>query len=94
MTKWESEPWLRNQHIKGTMVYHKGRLVIMAGTGLSSESYEDHPFVEWLNQNGVYNSSDKTYGTWVRGEKLPITLEEVSSITDGESIYVFGMFLK
>ena len=51
---------------------------------------KDHPYVEWLNQNGVYNSSDKTFGTWVRGEKLPITLEEVSSITDGDSIYVFG----
>merc|ERR1712150_100826 len=90
MLTWESEPWLKWQHIKGMMVYHKGRVVMMGGTGLRSESYEDHQYVEWLNQNGQYNETDKTYGTWSQGVSLPLTLEEASTITDGTYIYVFG----
>ena len=91
MKTWEVEPWLKWQHIKGMMVYHAGRVVIMGGTGLRSESYEDHQFVEWFSQNGVYNETDKTYGTWVQGVSLPITLEEASTVTDGTYIYVFGI---
>lgn len=90
MITWESEPWLKYQHIKGTMAYHEGRVVIMGGTGLQQESYEDHTYVEWLNQNGVLNSTDKTYGTWIEGVNLPITLEEASAISDGYYLYIFG----
>jgi len=90
MVTWESEPWLNWQHIKGTMIYHKGRVVIMGGTGLREESYEDHPYVEWLNQNGIYNSTDKTYGTWSAGVHLPYTLEEASAVSDGTYAYIFG----
>ena len=92
MVTWESEPWLNWQHIKGTMIYHKGRVVIMGGTGLREESYEDHPYVEWLNQNGIYNSTDKTYGTWSAGVHLPYTLEEASAVSDGTYAYIFGMY--
>ena len=92
MIKWENEPWLKWQHIKGTMVYHKGRVVIMGGTGLHTEGigYDDHPYTEWLNQNGVYNEEFKNYGVWVAGVHLPLTLEEASAISDTKNIYVFG----
>ena len=94
MITWENEPWLKWQHIKGTMVYHKGRVVIMGGTGLHTEGigYDDHPYTEWLNQNGVYNEQFNVYGTWVPGVHLPLTIEEASAITDGKNIYVFGIF--
>ena len=31
--KWEQEPQLQTQHLKSSLVYHKGRLNIIGGTG-------------------------------------------------------------
>jgi hypothetical protein len=94
MVVWEREPWLRFTHIKATMKYHKGYVVIMGGTGLSNDgnilAYNDHPYVEFLSQNGQYNTTDGTFGTWIQGVSLPLTLEEMTSVTDGEHLYVFG----
>ena len=63
MVVWEREPWLRFTHIKATMKYHKGYVVIMGGTGLSNDgnilAYNDHPYVEFLSQNGQYNTVRK-----------------------------------
>lgn len=90
MITWEPEPWLKWQHIKGTMTYHKGRVVIMGGTGLNSESFIDHPYVEWFNQNGVYNDTDQTFGTWSAGTSLPLSIEETTSISVDGFLYIFG----
>ena len=37
---WQKEPMLRTQHLHGSMIQHKGRLIIIGGNG------------DWQNQDG------------------------------------------
>ena len=89
---WEREPKLAHRHIKGAMVHHKGRLVMIGGTGEKNGgdfSQNGSPEVEWLNQNLVINE-DGSSGQWRNGKDYPLRVESHTISTTIDNIYVIG----
>jgi len=80
---WSREPNLNERHIKGAMVQHKGRLVILGGTGTdrNHDSPSDTNKLEWLDQSA---------GKWRFGQQYPLKTEGHSMVSAEDYLYVFG----
>ena len=102
---WQKEPMLRTQHLHGSMIQHKGRLIIIGGNGdwqnqdglvffvnaVAATIFRQDSIdsVEFLNQNGIL-APDNTFGEWTFGTRYPIYVEETSILSTGDFLYVFG----